>query len=439
MFDNFGTGYRGTSYGCGAGCGLGGSSLFGNFLGQHPWRCGGPGCGGSFYGSIEYLHLFTRGMRVPALATTSPAGTPINEAGRGGLSTTTYLLGPDRLSSADRSGGRVRLGYFFDPCGCRGVEFEYFGMGQSTFGYDAQTPEDYDILARPFYNTLTGTSDAQLIGYPGLSDGSLSVRGTTDFQGVGILFRHNFLCGQPTCCDPFASCGGGLGCGSGGGWFHGACDWLGCRLPGCSRLVPTRVDGVVGWRMLRLDETLEIQENLTSTGGPLPVGTTFDIEDAFHTQNTFHGVVLGTDAEWIGCGRVGFNSNLRVSLGRLWRRATIDGATTTTVAGGGSTTEAGGLLALPSNIGTYDSDQFVAVPEVGVNAFYMLKPNLRLTAGYTFMFLADVWRPGDKIDTNIDPRQLPPPTVAAASSPEITAGSDDFWAHGISLGLECRY
>ena len=379
-------------------------------------------------------------MTLPALVTTSPAGTPAATAGVLGQPTTTVLFGGNQTDPLDHAGGRFRFGIFFDCTCTRSIEFDYFLLDGANFGRDYIAPTNYDILARPFYNTFTGMQDAEFVGFPGLVDGTVGVRTTTDFRGGGVLYRYNLLCSPNAGCGfSFPTIDNGFTnsfqnfLGQVGGVFGG----VGGYLP---YLAPTRVDGLIGYRAYELDEFLVVNESLTSTevGGAVPVGTTIDIQDSFHTENTFHGATLGLDNEW-AIGRWGFGADLKVSLGELQRRAVIRGSTTTTLPALAPTTADGGLLALPSNIGRYRDDQFVAIPEVGFNGFFDLSPSTRLTIGYTLIFVPDTWRPGSIIDTNVDPRQLPPPTVANATDPQFRARSEDFWAQGVTMGMEFRY
>lgn len=448
--------------GCGQGsCGLGGCGLgsrpSGSLIGNNPWSCcsGGLGnIGGRIYGGADYLHWWTRGQRIPTLVTTSPAGTPIDRAGVLNWPNTTALLGPGRLSSDDHSGSRFTLGYNFDDCGTRGLVGDYFVLNESTNRFYARAPEDYAILARPYFNTLAGDDDAELIGYPGIVNGTVITRTSTDFQGGGIMFRQSLLSGS--CCDPCGSCCDPCGepcCGGGnwlsgmfgrvGGWMNGPCSAICGRLPSCSALglTPTRVDALIGYRAYDLDESLFVREYLTTTdpAGAFPVGTNLDRLDTFVTENKFHGVAVGTDNEWMSCGRWGVGSRLRLSFGELQRRAFIGGQTTISSPGVAPVSHNAGLLASTSNNGSYRDDKFVVIPEVGLNMFYKLRPNTRLNFGYTMIYMDDVWRPGDTIDTSVNPNLIPPPTAANADRPRFAPQEDDFWAQGINAGIELRY
>jgi len=68
---------------------------------------------------------------------------------------------------------------------------------------------------------------------------------------------------------------------------------------------------------------------------------------------------------------------------------------------------------------------------------------LRLSVGYNFLCWSSVVRPGDQIDRVIDVSQIPnsglnaTPTGLLRPAPLVRA--TDFWAQGITFGVEFRY
>src|SRR5947209_4099776 len=85
----------------------------------------GPGPGWDapqFWASAEYLLGWFSGDRLPALVTTSPAGTAQASAGVLGQPNTTTLFGDSRVNDRVRSGGRLGMGYWFTPERTLGIE-----------------------------------------------------------------------------------------------------------------------------------------------------------------------------------------------------------------------------------------------------------------------------------------------------------------------------
>ena len=113
--------------------------------------------------------------------------------------------------------------------------------------------------------------------------------------------------------------------------------------------------------------------------------------------------------------------------------------TTTTVPGQASNIYTGGLLALPTNIGTYTRNQFTAIPSIEARVGYQLTCHWRAYAGYTAIFWGDVARAGDQIDLVVNPSQLPPGTLQGPARPAFAFHDSNFWAQGINVGLELRF
>jgi len=201
--------------------------------------------------------------------------------------------------------------------------------------------------------------------------------------------------------------------------------------------MPCRADLLLGYRRVDLDEELYIRESLYNLdpAGPVPVGTTYDIVDQFETDNQFDGFDVGLNWDWCW-GKFGVNALTKIAFGRNRRRATIRGWTNVTEPGMGTDHYDGGLLALPSNMGHHEQDDFAVIPEVGLKLYYQVGCHLRLNFGYSLIAFPDVIRPGDVIDLNVDPRQVPPPTVTDGERPWFQDWHDNFWAQGLNVGLE---
>ena len=75
----------------------------------------------------------------------------------------------------------------------------------------------------------------------------------------------------------------------------------------------------------------------------------------------------------------------------------------------------GGILALPSNIGSYSRSVFGVIPEAGLTLGVQPINHVRLTAGYSFLYWNAVARPGDQIDPRVNRGAIPgDPTFGTA-------------------------
>ncbi|MCA9156167.1 MAG: BBP7 family outer membrane beta-barrel protein, partial [Planctomycetales bacterium] len=104
------------------------------------------------------------------------------------------------------------------------------------------------------------------------------------------------------------------------------------------------------------------------------------------------------------------------------------------------TTDAG-LLALPSNSGTFTNNEFALLPELNATATYQVSSCLAITLGYNLLYLTEAVRTGDQIDTTLDLTQIPPngAAVGPLTRPIANIQSTSLWAQGISVGAELSF
>lgn len=353
---------------------------------------------------VDALAWWQRGMNMPSLVTTSPAGTAQATAGLLGAATTTTLFGAtDELLEDAEEGGRIRFGFGIGSSGRWAVGAELLGINQHSESFAANslgTP----ILARPFFDVTTGTQNRRLIAFPAVSTGAVGASVSSSLEGAAVHFFRGFCCGE-TC---------------------------GRELFGCRRILGfSRIAGVIGWRQLELDESLILSESMTSLTAP----TSFQIEDRFLTDTMFNGLDLGFALHGQR-GRWTMDVLFKLALGTNHQRVRI-GGTTVRDDNGAVTTSDGGVLALASNSGTFERDRFAVIPELGVNFGYQFTERWSLTGGYTFIYWSNVVRPGDQVDLDVNPTLIPASgqAFAGASRPGFSFQETDYWAQGLNLGL----
>lgn len=391
--------YHGGAYGCDS-MGSCGDGCCGDAVGS--WRpCLTLCFPRSGWVSAEYLGWWQTGMDLPPLATTSVGGAvpPAGQAGVIGHPQTRTLFGGDEVLDDGFNGGRLQFGLWLDQCRTWAVAGEFFGLSSRSEGFSASSNGDR-VLTRPFINVLDGLNDAQIVAYPGIANGSLSAVATSELQGAGFHFRRQT--------NSHTGCGGGLLC------------------TGCS-MFHSRTDMLFGYRFLQLDESVGINELVN---GVNPVGV-FRINDQFDTVNKFNGFDMGMNYQRTR-GPWSLDLLAKLAIGNTNQRVSIRG---TTVIDG--TAHQGGLLAQPSNIGTYSRDRFTILPELGAKVGFQLTHNLKLTGGYTMIFWSNVVRPGDQIDLGVNPDQLPPAIGnGSPARPEFVFRDSDYWVQGLSFGGE---
>jgi hypothetical protein len=134
----------------------------------------------------------------------------------------------------------------------------------------------------------------------------------------------------------------------------------------------------------------------------------------------------------------------KLALGGTRQSTSIAGSTTVLSPSGAVTASApGGILALPTNIGSHNRTVFGILPEFGLNLGVELTQCVRLNLGYSFMLWSHVVRPGGQFDRNINPAlapSTPPPIPVGGPQGPIYQFNDElFWAHSFNIGLEFHY
>ena len=190
-----------------------------------------------------------------------------------------------------------------------------------------------------------------------------------------------------------------------------------------------------------MNDAIAITETLVSDDvtGLLAVGTQFDVLDSFETKNRFNGIEIGLLHEWQR-QRWTFNVMGKAAFGNIHQTATISGLTTTTVPGFGSNTVQYGVLAAPSNIGTYSKDEFGVLTEARLGLGYFVSSRCKINLGYTFMSLSDAVRAGSLVDTNLNATQIDPLTPNTdPSDPSFVWDSQAVLLHGFRVGCEFHF
>jgi hypothetical protein len=364
--------------------------------------CGPPG---RFWIREEYVNWWAQGGHAPALVVTSPDPS---------FTTTRTLYGDADYNGGYRPGTWTDMGMWLDCCKTIAIEGDYFWAGDLNSPFFASSNGD-PILGRPFIDANTGLPRFQDIAVPGIVVGSIGIKNDNNMQGAGIDFRHNLCCCCGCCQDCCDTCN-----------FHGQ---------NCSRL-----DCIAGFRWFNFDDNLRIDEHLTSIdpASGVPIGTTIDVTDSFRTQNNFYGMELGVVGTRYSC-RWMLEGSAKVAFGDMQKLAEINGQTVISFPGTPTTVLPGGLLALSSNIGHYEQDQFTAIPIIAGRIGYRVCDHMTLLAGYTFMYFGNVARAGDQIDTTVNPNLIPPPIGGGPNRPAFAFHNSSLWMQGVTLGAEFNF
>jgi hypothetical protein len=348
--------------------------------------------------SSEFLFWSARGVNLPPLVTTGPAAAGTGAAGFIGRMDTAVLYGGNQTLTQMRPGFRIETGMYFGESQTYGASVRYYNLGAAAEefvgGSDGTTlvnvPQFLPVNGVP---TQTGT----YVGFPGTSFGAVAVRVHTDFQGGDAVLRRRL-------------------------WAEDG----------------VQIAGFAGYRFLHLADTLSNVWFVNSAGFIPALTPNTQGEDGYRSRNRFHGLDLGLAAG----GRQGcwsFEATARVATGVTVAEMDVTRTRTSAV---GSTVVTPALAAqgaanASASVGattptpnpnvltatTYRTAYFGVVPEVGAKVGWYPWNNLRVTAGYTFLYWSDVRRAPEQYVLSPDPGHT----------------STGMWVQGFNLGVELRY
>jgi hypothetical protein len=345
-------------------------------------------------GSAEFLLWWFKNGRVPPLATVGGTGSPTSPGTR-------VLV--DNLDFADdvRQGGRFGLGYNFAAIPGIGLDASYFFLSAR------QTDANFSsagnpVLAQPFVDAASGKPDANVVAFPGVATGTVSVGARTGLSGAEVNFKNDLLCFDTP-----------------------------------------HLRALAGLRFLRLDDQVIAGEQFqVASDVPGFGGNKVRLQDEFRTVDSFYGGQLGleTDAR---LGRLTIDLRGKLAVGQMQQAAQVNGVTNVLKPDGSTTIFPTGLYAVQSNSGDQLRERLALIPEVDLAVGWQLTPHWKLYAGYSFLWASTVARAGDQIDPVVNVTQVrvktPPGPLVGPARPALSFDGTDFWAQGLSFGLELKY
>jgi len=338
---------------------------------------------GHLYFGMDILGWSTKGVHAPALVTSNGA----------------TAFGDAFLQNELRPGGRLTIGWWFDPNQQSGVEFQYFELDGQNLHFSASSGAGGPTLQRPIIDAATGLPGGVLISNGGSQTGDISIAGNLQLTSTGILYRKLF-------------------------WSN---DYA-------------RLDYLAGYRHTHLFDSLGTVEHLTvnaATGG-FPANSTITRSDNFRAVNQFDGADLGVRGWWSRNGTLAVTSLAKVALGATNRTVLIEGRTTRRTLGAAQTPIGGGVLALPSNAGAFPQQDFGVVGELGLGLEWQPICFWKFSLGYTWFYWSDVARAINQIDTTVATQQMAP-TGQPGTQPAFHMHTTSFWAQGITAGIQYQF
>lgn len=357
--------------------------------------------------SIEYLlWAIQDGPLGQPLVTTSPTGSSGILFNPG----TVVLSGGQGIDYEAFSGINFTVSRWLNSDQTFGIEGSIFILEESSAIFFANSDVGGNpLLARPIVNAVTGDETSILISAPDRFAGGVTVTGTSQLWGAE------------------ANC-----------------------LVGLLKEGTTGIDLLVGYRYLGMDEDLDIRSQsqvlpggVSAFGGaPVLAPNALAIRDTFSTVNHFNGIQIGARGT-LARGPLRFDVTGKCAFGAVSQEVRIAGFTTLVTPAGVAGTLPGGVLALPTNIGTRWNTDFSVVPEGQVRLAYQVTPRLTASLAYTIIYWDNVVRPGDQVARRVNLLQVPSSLgfgpLTGPRQPAPAFNETRFWAQGINFGLGFRF
>jgi len=365
------------------------------------------------YANLDALGWWVKGDSLPALVTTAPLGTDQDVAGVLGEPTTSVLFGNQSVNTGLRWGGRGIGGVWLDNQQTFALEGGYYGLTSQSTTFSADSDFSADpgatMLARPFNDTnpLVNAQTSQLVAFPNFQPpigAPFNLDGTIDIQEKSFI--QSAMGGVRYAIGPFNS--------------------------------PGRIFLVGGYRFWQLQESLSIATTRQTVLDPFPTDAAFIIQsDSFSTDNNFNGGEIGIGTE-LKRNAWSLGAESRLAMGNMNQQVSIAGMTAAVydVYAAGF---AGGLLAQPTNIGTFTQNKFALIPSVDVKLGYQLFPRLRLNVGYNFTYVSSVVRPGGQVDLNVNSSQFAGQPLVGPADPAVLMNTTSIWLQGFTLGGDLTF
>jgi Putative beta barrel porin-7 (BBP7) len=317
------------------------------------------------------------------------------------------------------SGGRFTVGYWQvddNPWIRDGVRdfgaeavFLFIGRASATFQND-----DSPTIIRPFFDLNDRIDSGFLIAAPGVATGEIKVHAQASLWGAEANVWKNVYNNYPGTNFSLAA--------------------------------------MVGFRYLNGNDELQISStsfynpNLPPSSPFFPLaGSRLDVFDSFATRNRFYGAQAGMATKCYIAPNIWFEGDLKLALGVTAEDVNIAGSQLLTTPNGTTKGFTGGVLALPSNIGSFHHNLFAQVPEMDGKVCWEVQTHLNLYTGFTAIFWNRIARAGEQIDRQIDITQIPnyPPGAGAIPTglarPTVPFAQSDLWALGAIFGAEVKW
>jgi Putative beta barrel porin-7 (BBP7) len=362
-------------------------------------------CPPRMWASTEFLLWWTKKAPVNTPLLTNALDPNDPTSGAIGSANTSVIFGGQSYDLNTRYGGRFTIGGWLDSAGIIGLEGSYLFISPKSITRTASSDggPTSPVLAFPFFDPNLGQETSLQFVVPGNLAGTSYLQIRNQLQAAEINFVATLV-----------------------------------------RTDKLNLTGLAGFRYVNFKESLDFQQGNAGIPGGFAQGQQFSSLDSFRASNNFYGGQFGLRGDYC-LGNFFIEGTAKVALGTMNQAMDINGTTNAVFPDGSMLVNAtGGTFAQSTNIGHHTHNAFCAVPEGDLKVGYNLTRSIQAFVSYNYLYLSNVARPGVGIDHNVNPTQAPfqggnPGTLVGPTVPAFSFQRSDFWAQGVSFGLQFKF
>lgn len=343
---------------------------------------------------FDSLAWWSNSSSLPALASTSVAGTARNAAGVLGNPGTMSLFA-DNAFSAATPGFRIQLDRDLEGYG--GIDFEFLQLATRSENLSASSAQ-FPILARPFTDITNGNQAASVIAFPGEHTGAIQLAMDSRFRSAAVHYYQ-----------------------------------LAMEEGSRSRDDQLVAKFQIGPRIATLQETLWTNDHSFDIVNNTSVQRT----DAFKVENLFVGGEVGLELNR-RFQHLDLSAGLSLAVGANRQKFQANGQSVLTDAVGQTSTSDSGWLSSSVGAGEIKRNQFSVIPAAELGIGFQTRWGWKLSFGYNMMLWTNAVRVTEQIPTGLNPT-FGGGAVGGAMRPFSSLKDESFLAHGVSFGLERRW
>jgi hypothetical protein len=200
-----------------------------------------------------------------------------------------------------------------------------------------------------------------------------------------------------------------------------------------------RVDGVAGYRRVYYEDNMSVRADVVTLARPLLPGTQLTSIEQIRTENTYDGALVGVDLG-ADCGCWTFAIRPTATIACFNADVIRSAATVVALPSRERIGFAGGTYLRAADLGTFSTNRWTVIPELGMRATCAVNQCVGLTFGTSFIYLPHAARAAPQLDIGLDPDRTLRGSVGTPQARNIIPPElRSVFLATLSVGVEIRY